>query len=159
MPRPNNRERIMAAALRCFAARGFEGTKTADIAAESGMSPASLYVHFSSVNDLAQELYLTHFGAYCTEVSSICSQTSQTVVARAASVVRATLDRYRTDPDAFTFVLLRLPSFLGTSRLPQPLPIETLAGLVTEGQREGLFRDGDSTLLATMFLGAVLRVF
>ena len=40
--------RLLASAVRCFAANGFHGTTTRDIAAGAGLSPAALYVHFPS---------------------------------------------------------------------------------------------------------------
>jgi AcrR family transcriptional regulator len=49
------RSRLLAAAVESFAARGFHGTTTRDIAAAAGMSPAALYVHYKSKEDL---LYL-----------------------------------------------------------------------------------------------------
>jgi AcrR family transcriptional regulator len=49
------RGRLIEAAVESFAAKGFHGTSTRDIAAAAGMSPAALYVHHKSKEDL---LYL-----------------------------------------------------------------------------------------------------
>ena len=49
------RSRLVAAAVESFAAKGFHGTTTRDIASAAGMSPAALYVHHKSKEDL---LYL-----------------------------------------------------------------------------------------------------
>lgn len=49
------RSRLVAAAVEAFASKGFHGTTTRDIAAAAGMSPAALYVHHRSKEDL---LYL-----------------------------------------------------------------------------------------------------
>jgi len=49
------RGRLVAAAVESFAAKGFHGTTTRDIASAAGMSPAALYVHHKSKEDL---LYL-----------------------------------------------------------------------------------------------------
>lgn len=46
------RERLFAAAIEAFAAKGFHGTTTRDIAAAAGMSPAALYVHHRSKEEL-----------------------------------------------------------------------------------------------------------
>jgi AcrR family transcriptional regulator len=50
------RARLAAAAIEAFAARGFHGTTTRDIAAAAAMSPAALYVHHRSKEDLLFEL-------------------------------------------------------------------------------------------------------
>jgi AcrR family transcriptional regulator len=47
-----SRARLWAAAVQAFAARGFHGTTTRDIAAAAGMSPAALYVHHRSKEEL-----------------------------------------------------------------------------------------------------------
>lgn len=49
------RERLLAAAVIAFAARGFHATTTRDIAGAAGMSPAAVYVHHESKEEL---LYL-----------------------------------------------------------------------------------------------------
>jgi AcrR family transcriptional regulator len=46
------RSRLVEAAVEAFAARGFHGTTTRDIAAAAGMSPAALYVHHRSKEEL-----------------------------------------------------------------------------------------------------------
>ena len=44
--------RLLAAAVASFAVRGFHGTTTRDIAAAAGLSPAAVYVHHRSKEDL-----------------------------------------------------------------------------------------------------------
>lgn len=53
--RPDARSRLLAAAVEAFASKGFHGTTTRDIASAAGMSPAALYVHHKSKEEL---LYL-----------------------------------------------------------------------------------------------------
>ncbi|GAA4385475.1 TetR/AcrR family transcriptional regulator [Tsukamurella soli] len=50
------RARLLDAALSSFAERGFYGTSTRDIAAAAGMSPAAVYVHHRSKEDLLYQL-------------------------------------------------------------------------------------------------------
>ncbi len=42
------RDRILAAALRCFAAKGFHGTSMQEVCAQAEMSPGALYRYFPS---------------------------------------------------------------------------------------------------------------
>ena len=53
------RSRLLAAAVEAFAARGFHGTTTRDIAAAPGMSPAALYVHHRSKEELLHQISRT----------------------------------------------------------------------------------------------------
>ncbi|MFW5471028.1 TetR/AcrR family transcriptional regulator [Knoellia sp. CPCC 206435] len=48
--------RLMMAAADAFADRGFHATTTRDIASRAGLSPAGVYVHFTSKEDLLFEL-------------------------------------------------------------------------------------------------------
>lgn len=159
MSRPSNKETIRRAAVECFAEKGYDATRIADIAGRAGLSVAALYNHYPSVLALAQELYLTHFGAYAAELAQIVDAEATPVDSAARQVVQATLSRYRRDPAAFNFVSQRLPSFLPELPAHVVLPLASVRRLVIRGQAEGHFRDGDPTLLAAMFLGALLRVF
>jgi AcrR family transcriptional regulator len=53
---PDARTRLSRAAVEAFAARGFHGTTTRDISTAAGMSPAALYVHHRSKEELLYEL-------------------------------------------------------------------------------------------------------
>jgi AcrR family transcriptional regulator len=55
--RQETRTRILDAALDLFAARGFQGTTTRDIAARAGLSDAGLYAHFGSKQEVFHELF------------------------------------------------------------------------------------------------------
>lgn len=49
------RRRLLEAAARVFAAKGYEGTKIGDIVAEAGLSTGAVYGRFSSKNDLLRQ--------------------------------------------------------------------------------------------------------
>lgn len=49
---PGSRARLLAAAIDAFSTKGFHGTTTRDIAAAAGMSPAALYVHHRTKEEL-----------------------------------------------------------------------------------------------------------
>ncbi|MEP7192888.1 MAG: TetR/AcrR family transcriptional regulator [Actinomycetota bacterium] len=53
---PDSAQRLMDAAVDAFADKGFHATSTRDIAAGAHMSPAGVYVHFASKQDLLFEL-------------------------------------------------------------------------------------------------------
>jgi AcrR family transcriptional regulator len=49
-------QRLVAAAVAAFAERGYRATTTRDIASRAGMSPAALYVHYPSKEQLLYEI-------------------------------------------------------------------------------------------------------
>jgi AcrR family transcriptional regulator len=54
------RDRLLRAAADVFAARGYEGTRVADIAAAAGVSNGALYSHFRSKAELLAEAVRKH---------------------------------------------------------------------------------------------------
>lgn len=50
--------RLMVAAMQEFAIRGYHGTTTRDIASRAGLSPAGVYVHFRSKEDVLYQINL-----------------------------------------------------------------------------------------------------
>src|SRR3954467_8540195 len=57
-PPADARTRLALAAIEAFGARGFHGTTTRDISTAAGMSPAAMYVHHRSKEELLFELAL-----------------------------------------------------------------------------------------------------
>jgi AcrR family transcriptional regulator len=55
---PASARRLLVAAVDAFAARGYHGTSTRDIADRAGLSPAGVYVHFASKEDLFYRITL-----------------------------------------------------------------------------------------------------
>jgi AcrR family transcriptional regulator len=52
----NARDRLLYAAMVSFAAKGFHGTSTRDIALAANLSPAAVYVHYQSKEELLYEI-------------------------------------------------------------------------------------------------------
>lgn len=52
----DTRSRLLEAAIAAFADKGFHGTTTRDIATAAGMSPAALYVHHRSKEELLHQI-------------------------------------------------------------------------------------------------------
>ena len=53
------RARLLDSAATAFAERGFHATTTRDIASAAGMSPAAVYVHYKTKQDLLAQISLT----------------------------------------------------------------------------------------------------
>ncbi|MET9484895.1 TetR/AcrR family transcriptional regulator [Streptomyces sp. NPDC006638] len=53
---PEAARRLMVAAVEAFAERGYHATTTRDIASRAGMSPAALYIHFKTKEELLHRI-------------------------------------------------------------------------------------------------------
>ncbi|MCW2927637.1 MAG: TetR/AcrR family transcriptional regulator [Thermoleophilia bacterium] len=70
LPATERRAGILAAATRCFAARGFAGTTTARVAEEAGVNEALVFRHYTS----KQALYLACVDAAWARVQARCDE-------------------------------------------------------------------------------------
>jgi AcrR family transcriptional regulator len=81
------RERLVTAAVAAFSERGFHATTTRDIAARAGMSPAAVYVHHASKEEL---LFAISRDGHAATLGSIrTAATQEDPVRRLQDVVRA----------------------------------------------------------------------
>lgn len=55
-PTGDAEQRLLAGARDAFAVRGYHGTSTREIAASAGMSPAAMYIHFRSKQEILARL-------------------------------------------------------------------------------------------------------
>ncbi|WP_028066067.1 TetR/AcrR family transcriptional regulator [Solirubrobacter soli] len=53
---PGNARRLLLAALDAFAQKGYFATTTREISVEAGLSPAAVYVHYPSKNEMLAEI-------------------------------------------------------------------------------------------------------
>ncbi|MGW0172359.1 TetR family transcriptional regulator [Rhodococcus sp. NPDC003322] len=80
--------RIRVAAAEAFAENGYGGTTTRDIAARLGLSPAAMYPHYKSKEDLLFAIsYEGHL--LCVELLTEADPTGEAPAKRLTSVVRA----------------------------------------------------------------------
>jgi AcrR family transcriptional regulator len=155
VPRPSQKDKILRAAVGCFAELGYDATRVRHVAERAGVSDAALYRHFPSMESLAQELYSRHFTDYARQLEE--STSDGTTEERLRGAVRTTLAVYRTEPAAFAFALLRTPTFLPRLPAGTRYPIEILERVIAVGQRRRELRAGQPNLLAAIFLGCALR--
>ncbi|MDP9444591.1 MAG: TetR/AcrR family transcriptional regulator [Actinomycetota bacterium] len=86
---PEARRRLVEAAMRSFAARGYHATTTRDIAAGAGMSPAAVYVHHSSKEELLFLISRDGHDAALRVVTAAAADHADDPAARLAACVRA----------------------------------------------------------------------
>jgi AcrR family transcriptional regulator len=156
MPRPSQKDKILDAALRCFARNGYTAARIRDIAEQAGVSEAALYRHYESKEAIAQALFGYHLHDFASRLQQI-AVSSQPVEQRLQDMLRLCLVVYREKPAAFKFVLLTTPSFMSHMPAGTLYPLDVIEVVMNEGQQIGVLRDGQPNLLAAIFLGCILR--
>jgi len=154
------REQILRAAMDCFAARGFRGTTTRDIAARVGITEAALYRHFPSKEALYAALIEQKMAA--PEWMELVAKPAAAGDDRAVfgGLAHALLAGAEDDPS-----FLRILLYTSLEGHAQAAPFfatrvrrlrEFLADYIARRTREGAFRPIDPVLGARAFLGMVM---
>ena len=152
-------EEILKIAAEVFLARGFDGAKLDHIADAAGIVKGSLYHYFDSKEDIFARL-----------ISQITDMVEATDVIRQQSppdvtlrqVVRAQAELVVDNPVEMGILARQLVQMEGEvgdwARSVRRRYLDDVRDLVQAGQKEGVFREGDPTLLAELVLGSVTVV-
>lgn len=156
MPRPSQETGILDAALHCFATMGYDATRIKHIAEAAKVSEGALYRHFPSKEAVAQALYSRYMQEYVKQLQSIAgNQTS--VEQRLRDIISVSLASYRANPDAIIFILVERPRLIAILPADFSYPITIVETIIREGQEQKSVRAGEPLLLASIFLGCLLR--
>ena len=162
-PRPSaaeRREQIRREALHCFAANGFRGTTTREIAAAVGITEAALYRYFPSKQSLYDAIVDEKISAPRLQdlVSEAIEHRDDAAVF--STIARGLLERGLADPD---FVRLFFFTALEGHELSDSFFKARVGGLrsalvdyIQTRITEGAFHPRDPGLCARAFLGMVL---
>ncbi len=149
------RDRLAQAAVEAFAARGFHGTTTRDIAAAAGLSPAALYVHHRSKEELlfllAEEGHARTL-AIVEEAAGGPGSPAERLGALVEEFVRHHAVNH-TSARVVNYELAALsPEHLGVTQEVRHRIEQTVVALVAEGVRSGELRSADPRITAAALL-------
>jgi AcrR family transcriptional regulator len=148
---------VMRAALKLFVKKGIDGTTIKDIAREAKVAEGALYRHFKSKDDLAWHLFSTHLDAFTKELTEkVFAHTS--AQERIQCFVRESFAAFESDPELYTYLILREHSEL--QKYPQNFvhPGHIVVKVVEDGQKTGEIKAGNAYVLAAIFIGSIIRV-
>jgi AcrR family transcriptional regulator len=136
------RRRLLRAAADAFAARGYDGTRVADIAAAAGVSNSALYAHFGSKAGLLVAALRAHGGRV---LADLLAADPEAPVADLLLQVGRSLPRQRDDRSFLAVEALiaarRHEDVAGPMRSYTGERAEWLAGLMLAGQAGGELDD------------------
>ena len=156
-PAHHTRERIEAAALRLFAARGVAGTSMRDIAHEVGVTEGAIYRHFASKDDLARALFLSRYGALARGVEAIRAERAD-FDGRLEGLVRLFARAFDDDPAGFAYVLVSQHEHLRDLASGSPEnAVEALGRVFADAMARGEIPKQDVALVTALALGLVVQ--
>ncbi|NUW36410.1 TetR/AcrR family transcriptional regulator [Nonomuraea sp. SMC257] len=153
------RGRLLGAATRLFAERGFEGTSVQEIVLAAGVTKGAMYHYFSSKDDLLHEIYARVLRMQMDRLTRIADgpgTLAERLHAAAADVVETTTANLDDSKIFFRSMHLLAPETQKSVRAERRRYHERFRDLVAEGQREGTFSDRvPADLVVDYFFGSV----
>jgi TetR/AcrR family fatty acid metabolism transcriptional regulator len=157
--RGDKRDRILAAATRVFARHGFFGAQVADVASAADVAAGTVYLYFRSKDDLLISIFEKTMASAIADGRAALAGIEDPVE-RLRRIARMHLARLGSDRDlavVFQVELRQTTKFMArfsATGLRDYLGL--IRDVVTEGQRQGCFRDdANPTLVAKMIFGSL----
>ncbi len=147
----DTRSRIVEAATRHFAEKGFDGARTQAIADDAGVNKAMLYYHFQDKEHLYREMLTGHFQVIFHQVFPTFMAPDMDARERLLTIVGAYLGFLRKNPQVRSLMLYELaaggPHLSSVARtLFEDMPgfdVERLFGQIGSMMEAGAVRPGD----------------
>ncbi len=149
------RARIEKEALRLFAEKGVEGATIRDLSQAVGVADAALYRYFGSKEQIASELFRTHYGALAQKIAEIAAR-DQPFSRTAHELVKLFCKLFDDEPDVFAFILLNQHAHLRFVT-DEGNAVEELRKIMERAIRRSEIALHDADLAAACALGAVLQ--
>ena len=151
---------ILEAAVRVFAARGYEAARVGDIAKEAGVAYGLVYHYYASKEAVLEAVFREAWGRLLAAVA-LAEQTGERAPDQLELVVKIVLRAWQDDPD---LVRLLVREITRNPHINDELDeigqaFASLERIVRRGQQEGTFRgDADARIAAWMLYGALEEV-
>ncbi len=153
-------ERLLAAASRLFAEKGFALTSVQEIVEHAGVTKGAMYHYFSSKDDLLQQIYTRLLALQSVRLVAIADDTGRPVRERlhaaAADVVVSTIEHLDDAQVSWRSMHMLPPDRLAEVRGDRRRFHERFRMLIEQGQADGSLRsDVSADLVAHQFFGGV----
>lgn len=160
---PDKRQRILDAALKVFAERGFYNAKVSEVARAAGVADGTIYLYFENKDDLLIQLFEDRMEYIIRRLSDELERSQGTPLDRIRSLIHLHVDLATHDPDLAEFITVELRQsgkFIREYENPQFVEyLRVLRDIIEDGQRTGYIRTGlDSRLLVRAIFGALDEV-
>lgn len=149
-------QRILDAALKVFAAKGFYNTKVSEIARTAGVADGTIYNYFKSKDDILISLFEDQMDWILARLETLDGDIVQQITGYIALHLAIAVE----NPDLAEFITVELrqsEKFLREYENPKfSQYLRTLSSLIEEGRVQGVFREGiDARLVARAIFGAL----
>ena len=156
----DRRRRILDAAVRVFARRGYHGSRVGDIATEAGVAHGLLYHYFSSKDEVLETVFRENFGQLLERFRAV-EAAAEPASEKLEGIAKILLRTWRNDPDLVTVMVrdvARSPQLQAqVDEVREAFAI--VQRVIEEGQADGTFRaDLDARLASWIVYGGLEEV-
>ena len=155
----DKRRAILDAAVRVFANQGFHACRVSDIADEAGVAYGLVYHYFDSKDEVLNTLFLERWRVMLQTIREVDGEDIP-VRDKLEAIASFIVESYRHDPDLMKVIIVevtRAANSFGQTHIGEiGAAYELIAEIVSEAQREGVFRaDIEARFAAMTFYGAI----
>ncbi len=150
------KDELLNAALALFMKQGIKGTTTRDIALRAGISEGTIYRHFASKEELAQEVFRQNLELLWRFLRREL-RNSSTPEDMLEAFIRGVFEFARKHHRRYSFVFSAHHTELRRLSRNKMKPKQMLAKILRLGQAQGRFRPIDTNLAAAMILGMITQ--
>ena len=157
---PEKRVRILDAALKVFATRGFYNAKVSEVAREAGVADGTIYLYFESKDALLIALFEDRMQRIIARANDELARSEGSVLDKIRQAIALHLSLVVDDPDLAEFITVELrQSGKFIKEYDNPKVTEYLRifrDLILAGQEQGLIRRTvDARLVVRAIFGAL----
>ncbi len=153
------RRAILDAAVRVFARQGFHACRVSDIADEAGVAYGLVYHYFASKDEVLDTLFLERWNVMLDVIRRVDGE-QLPVREKLETIAAFIVDSYQHDPDLMKVIIVEVTraansfgdTHIGTIREAY----ELIGGMISDAQRDGLFKSEiDARFAAMAFYGVI----
>ena len=156
----DKRTRILDAAIRVFAERGYHEARVGDIAEDAGVAHGLLYHYFASKDDVLRTIFVENWGQLIARFRAV-EGADEAAGEKLEGIAKILLRTWRNDPALVTVMVREVArSHQLQDRVDEVREAFAIVQrIVEEGQAEGVFRrDLDARLASWLFYGGLEEV-
>ncbi|NPA15436.1 MAG: TetR/AcrR family transcriptional regulator [Deferribacteres bacterium] len=155
--RKSKREKILKAAERVFAEKGFHTARIADIAKLAGIAEGTIYIYFDSKEDLILSIFKERFGDWLEKLKQRLKECS-TAKEKLAELIKLHFKSLEEDPHFAQLLQIELracSAFMRGGSAPElKAYLKVMEEVIEEGKEKGEFRENlNSRIAARALLG------
>jgi TetR/AcrR family fatty acid metabolism transcriptional regulator len=156
---PDKRERILRAAIKVFARKGFYATRVSEIAQAAGVADGTIYLYFQSKEDVLVRIFEDRITRLLEVLRNELARSPsfEERMRRIVGLQLGLLEGQRDLAEVITVNLRQSSKLLKQYATPLFVEyLEVLASVIADGQREGVVRsDAHPRILARALFGAL----